>query len=89
MEFDFDPNKSNSNRIKHGIDFNEAQQLWNDIDMVEIPAKTSDEQRHLAIGRISDKYWTAVITYRKGKIRIVSVRRSRNEEADIYESKEI
>ena len=44
MEFDFDPKKSESNRQKHGIDFYEAQGLWNDPDFIEIPVKASDEQ---------------------------------------------
>ena len=74
------------NKKKHGIDFIEAQSLWNDPDRIEIPAKTIDEQRFLLIGRISDKHWSSIITYRNDRIRIVSVRRSRKEEIEIYES---
>ncbi|MBI3617655.1 MAG: BrnT family toxin [Candidatus Omnitrophica bacterium] len=86
MDFEFDPGKSEENRRKHGIDFLEAQALWEDPDLVEIPAKTSDEPRSLVIGRIAGKHWSGVITYRANKIRIISVRRSRQEEAEIYES---
>jgi len=86
MEFEFDPTKSNSNKKKHGIDFYEAQALWNDSDFIEIPLKIIDEQRSLVIGRISEKHWSAIITYRSENIRIISVRRSRKEEVDIYES---
>lgn len=86
MEFEFDPQKSDNNKIKHGIDFNEAQELWDDPDLIEIPVKTSDELRYLVIAKISGKYWSAVVTYRGEKIRIISVRRSRKEEVDIYES---
>ena len=86
MEFEFDPIKSNSNKGKHGIDFYETQALWNDPDLMEIPVKTSDEPRFLVIGNISGKSWSGVITYRSEKIRIISVRRSRKEEVDIYES---
>lgn len=86
MEFEFDPVKSNSNKKKHGIDFSEAQNLWNDPDLIQIPVITSDEPRFLVIGNISGKYWSGVITYRSEKIRIISVRRSRKEEIDIYES---
>jgi len=86
MEFEFDSPKSNSNKKKHGIDFYEAQALWDDPDLIEIPVKTSDEPRYLVIGKISGKHWSGVITYRGEKIRIISVRRSRNEEVDIYES---
>jgi len=86
MEFEFDPHKSAGNKVKHGIDFDEAQALWNDPDLLEIPVKTSDEPRFLVIGRFQGKHWSGVITYRDGRIRIISVRRSRNEEINIYES---
>jgi uncharacterized DUF497 family protein len=85
MEFEFDLIKSNSNKEKHGIDFYEAQTLWNDPYLIEIPVITSDEPRFLIIGKISGKYWSGVITYRSEKTRIISVRRSRKEEVDIYE----
>ena len=86
MEFEFDPEKSNINKSKHGIDFVEAQALWDDTDIIEIPVKVSDESRFLVIGKISEKHWSGVITYRTEKIRIISVRRSRKEEVDLYES---
>jgi uncharacterized DUF497 family protein len=85
MEFEFDPNKSNNNKKKHGIDFFEAQALWDDPDFIMVPAKTGDEPRYLVIGKISGKHWSGVITYRSDKIRIISVRRSRDEEIAIYE----
>jgi uncharacterized DUF497 family protein len=85
MEFEFDEEKSKSNKQKHGIDFNEAQVLWDDPDVIEIPVKTSDEPRFLVIGKIAEKHWSGVITYRGETIRIISVRRSRQEEVDIYE----
>jgi uncharacterized DUF497 family protein len=86
MNFEFDPKKSDSNKNKHGIDFIEAQELWNDIDLLEIPAKTTDEARFLVIGKIDEKHWTGIITYRNDNIRIISVRRARNEEIELYES---
>lgn len=84
--FEFDPKKSETNQNKHGIDFVKAQELWNDPDALQIPAKTSDEPRYLVIGRIGDKYWSAVITYRGRAIRIISVRRSRLQAVALYES---
>jgi hypothetical protein len=85
MEFEFDSLKSELNRAKHGIDFTAAQQLWEDSSRVVIPARTSDEPRYLVIGRISGKYWSAVFTLRGEAVRIISVRRSRPEEVEIYE----
>ena len=89
MEFEFDPSKSEGNKQKHGIDFVEAQALWLDLDRIEIPARTVDEPRTLVIGRIQDQYWSAVVTSREDRIRIISVRRSRTEEVEIYEGEGI
>jgi uncharacterized protein len=84
--FEYDENKSQSNLKKHGIDFIAAQQLWNDPDLLEIPARDQDESRFLVIAKIDDKHWSRVITYRDPKIRIISIRRSRTEEIALYES---
>ena len=86
-KFEFDENKIRLNKTKHGIDFIGAQQLWSDSDLLEITARTKDEERYLLIGIIDGKHWSAVITYRMNRIRIISVRRSRQEEVLLYESK--
>ncbi len=85
MEFEFDPDKSERNKKKHGIDFHEAQALWDDPDLIQIPAKTVDEHRFIVIGMIGDTHWTAVTTHRSARTRLISVRRSRTEEIGIYE----
>lgn len=85
MRFEYDPNKSDTNKLKHGIDFDEAQALWGDVDRVEIPARETDEPRFLVIGKIGNKHWSAVVAYRSGNTRLISVRRSRKEEIEIYE----
>lgn len=86
MIFEFDAGKSHMNQKKHGIDFHEAQRLWDDPDLIEIPARTVDEPRFLVIGKIEEKYWSGVITHRGGNVRIISVRPARKGEIDIYES---
>jgi uncharacterized protein len=85
MEFEFDPGKSIRNLEKHGIDFDEAKQIWDDPYLLEIPARVVDEPRSIVLGRYSGKVWAAIITRRVGKIRIISVRRARNEERELYE----
>ena len=84
--FEFDESKSLANLAKHGISFIDAQLLWSDSGLLEIQAKTEDEPRFLVIGLINGKLWSAVITYRGENIRLISVRRSRTEEAALYES---
>ncbi len=86
MNFEYDINKSRSNKTKHGIDFEEAKELFNDPFMIEIPARTVGEKRYLVVGKIGTKHWSAIITYRGEKIRIISVRKSRKEEVALYES---
>jgi len=85
MDFEFDPGKSAANKEKHGIDFTEAQHLWDDPDLIEIPARTTDESRFLVIGKLGGKHWSGVVTYRGERVRIISIRRSRAEEVLIYE----
>ncbi|MEX0588922.1 MAG: BrnT family toxin [Cyanobium sp.] len=85
MDFEFDPVKSKANQAKHGIDFVDAQALWNDPDLLEIPARTTDEPRFLVIAQTHGKHWSAVITHRSQAIRLISVRRSRPEEVQLYE----
>ena len=86
MEFEFDAVKSRKNLDKHGIDFVQIQALWDDPERIEVPARTEDEPRFLVIGRIDTDHRSAVVTYRNERTRIISARRSRREEIQIYES---
>lgn len=86
MKYEYDENKSVSNKQKHGIDFEEAKQLWDDDRLLEIKTSFSDEERYVNIGKIQNKFFTVVVTYREDKIRIISARRSRQKEIEIYES---
>lgn len=86
ITFEFNEQKSQTNLLKHGINFIDAQALWDDTRLLEIPVKTEDEPRYLLIGLINGKHWSAVITYRNESVRLISVRRSRPEEIALYES---
>ena len=86
ISFEFDEIKSQANLLKHGINFIDAQALWDDPSLLEIPANTEDEPRYLMIGLIQNKHWSAIITYRNSNVRLISVRRSRTEEVALYES---
>ena len=89
MEFEWDEDKSRTNKIKHGIDFDTAKQLWTDDSRVEIHTPYPLENRGILIGKVRKKLWTAVFTWRGGAIRIISVRRARKKEASLYGEKEI
>jgi uncharacterized DUF497 family protein len=87
MIFEYNEHKSSINKKKHGIDFQEAQKLWEDPYAFELPSPQSeDEERFLVLGKIDSKNYTAIITYRDKNIRIISVRRSRDKEKKLYES---
>lgn len=85
MTFEFDPDKSSSNLHKHGIDFERAQLLWGYPNALEIKAKSDSESRFALIGRIEDKIWIAFYTYRNESVRLISVRRTRENEKRIYD----
>ena len=89
MTFEWDPQKNIANKEKHGIDFETAKRLWSDENRVEIYAAHSLEDRWILIGKIDNILWTAIYTLRGIAIRIISVRRSREKEADLYEEKVI
>jgi hypothetical protein len=88
MGFEYDPEKSAENKRKHGLDFEEAQALWSDAALVEIPARVTDEPRWVVIGKLEEKHWSVVVTRRGENIRLISVRRSRDEEVAIYEGED-
>ena len=84
MKFEYDPAKSQSNKAKHGIDFETAKSLWDDAERLEIPSVHPVEPRYMVTGFIGNECWTAVITYRADAVRIISVRRARTEEVLRY-----
>jgi uncharacterized DUF497 family protein len=86
MVFEFDPNKSASNKDKHGIDFEEAQALWDDDYRTHGETRSVGEQRFLTTGQIGRKIWTAVFTLRDDRIRLISVRRARDDEIERYQA---
>jgi len=84
MKFEYDPNKSEINKQKHGIDFEEVQNLWLDTRRIEIEAKTVGELRKVLIAQLSDEIWSLIFTMREDKVRIISARKARKNEKEIY-----
>ncbi|MBW1717450.1 MAG: BrnT family toxin [Deltaproteobacteria bacterium] len=86
MKFEWDNNKSSSNKLKHGIDFQTATRLWDDPDRIEIDTPYPLENRYILIAKLDQKCWAAVFTKRGKAIRIISVRRARKREVELYET---
>ena len=89
MDFEYDRQKSEANKAKHGIDFDETQALWQDPALIKIPARAMDEPRSLAIAQWAGHHWSAIFTRRSERIRLISVRRARAEEVKVYESEAV
>ena len=89
MKFEWDAEKSRSNKAKHGIDFETAKKLWLDENWIEVTVPSPLENRKTIIGKFKNKIWTAVYTLRRDAIRIISVRRARKREANLYEEEKI
>jgi len=85
MQFEYDQNKSVANLEKHGIDFEDIQEIWDGIYCKINAVNVSRERRGIVIGRISGEYWTAVTTERGSVTRIISARRSTDKERSAYE----
>ena len=85
MQFEYDPAKSISTSRKHGINFDQAKGLWLDSNLFILPSRFPDEPRFLAVGRIDERFFTAIFTERDDRIRLISVRRAREEELKLYE----
>jgi uncharacterized DUF497 family protein len=85
MKFEWDCDKSSSNKVKHGIDFETAKRLWEDENRLEILAPHPVENRKIVIAKINNKIWTAIYTMRRDAVRIISVRRAREKEEKLYE----
>ena len=86
MEFEYDINKSKTNKEKHGINFEEAKAIWLS-DNVVIPAITRGEKRFMIIGRTGQETYSCIFTLRKKRIRIISCRKARDKERGIYHEK--
>lgn len=86
---EFDSNKSESNKQKHGIGFEIARQLWKDANRIELPARWVNEPRFFLIAQLDMQIWSAVYTLRNNRIRIISVRKARDDEKEIYNSSRI
>lgn len=87
MGFEFDPNRSAINKAKHGISFVEAQEIWAGVYITVSLGNKHGEERYAVFGKIGEKHWTAIITWRNGNIRFISVRRSRAKEEAYYARK--
>lgn len=78
----WDTTKSQINKQKHGISFEEARDHVFEGRNILAPAVAYDknEIRHAVIGKYQNRYYVGIFTFVPEGIRIISVRRARDEE---------
>jgi len=85
-EFEWDVSKNTSNIAKHGIDFDDAIEIF-DANYFEYPSPRNEEVRYVAVGEMQGIVIAVVYTLRSEVYRIISARRARaNEERDYYKA---
>lgn len=88
--FEWDPNKAETNRRKHGVTFEEAQSVFYDefARLIPDPDSSIGEERFIIMG-LSEQYNTLVVCHcyrgRDEQIRIISARKAEKRERKQYE----
>ena len=88
MEFEWHPDKAESNLKKHGVSFHEASTIFGDPRAITFddPDHSIREHRSLTFGYSRTRQLLVVVhTERRGKTRIISARRATRQERKIYE----
>ena len=83
--FEWDDEKSRINKAKHGIDFEEARDLWKSgVD--EFPSPRGIEMRYIAFGKLRNRLCLVAFTYRGHRRRLISAREATDDERQKYEA---
>lgn len=82
--FEWDEAKRRANLAKHGIDLADAALVFDGRPKLTVTARLGAEERYLSIAVVRGRCRTVVWTWRDDRIRLISFRRSRDEEEDAY-----
>ena len=86
-DFEWDPEKAEANRVKHGVSFEEAASVFLDLDYLALP-DTQHADRFIALGYSKLARLLVVVHCERGeRIRIISARRATRREHDAYEQR--
>jgi uncharacterized protein len=87
MEYEWDANKAESNRQKHGVDFADAVSVFADDFAITVMDKHPDEERFITIGIDAlSRILVVVYTWRSEScIRLISARKATRQERRQYE----
>ena len=84
-EFEYDPEKSRANKQRHGIDFEETQELWKGPHVIIRAKNVLGENRSAILGVAGRRVYMAIFTGRGEGIRIISCHRADKKWVKIYE----
>jgi uncharacterized protein len=88
MEFEWDEGKAERNLIKHGVSFDEAKTVFDDLLYVDFydPDHSENEDRYLIVGEsVQGRLLIVSYTERGNKIRLISARETTKTERETYE----
>jgi len=86
MNYEWDPNKANSNYKKHGVRFADAVGVFEDENAMTIQDEDESEDRFITIDRaFLNRILVVVYTFREAVIRIISARKATARERRMYE----
>jgi uncharacterized protein len=88
MDIEFDAEKDEVNRFKHGLPMAFGRQVFDDPLHQLLPSfrPIDGEDRYKVIGMVDGKLYTAVNVMRDERVRMISVRRSNASERRDYDS---
>jgi hypothetical protein len=81
--FEWDSNKGEANKEKHGISFEDAIELF-DAPFLRLRSDRYGEIRWIALGEAQGRVIAVIHTEREWRIRIISARMARTEEREIF-----
>lgn len=84
MDFEWDEAKRLANLAKHALDFRDAPLVLDDAHLVAPARPGAEEPRWLMIGRLEGRHVCIVVTRRADAIRVISMRRARDDERERY-----
>jgi uncharacterized DUF497 family protein len=88
MTFEWDEEKNQANRVKHGLDFADAAAVFSGPTLTFADLRhSSDEARYLTIGKLAARMVIIAHTQRGDATRIISMRKANARERARYQER--
>jgi len=87
LMFEWDPNKRDANIMKHGLDLARGAEMFDGRAAYTYPSPRGDEERQVTVGLMEGAMVAVVWVQRVGATRLISLRRTRDEEKTEYRAR--